>query len=56
VAALLAAQQVARAAQFQIEGGDLEARAEVAEFLERGQTAARKIVQFAVSGGTSKYA
>ena len=41
VAALLAAQQVARAAQFQIERGDLESGAQVGEFLQRGQAAAR---------------
>ena len=37
VAVLLAAQQVAGAAQFQIERGNLEARAQVAELLQRGQ-------------------
>jgi transcription-repair coupling factor (superfamily II helicase) len=37
VPALLAAQHVARAAQFQIERRNLEARAQVAELLERGQ-------------------
>ena len=46
VAALLAAEHVARAAQFQVERGDLEAGAEVAEFLERREPAARNVGEF----------
>ena len=53
VAALLAAQQVAGAAQFQIERGDFEARAQVAELFQRGQPAARKSVS-SRSGGISR--
>ncbi len=45
---LLAAQQVARAAQFQIERRDLEARAEIAEFLQRGQALARDLAQLRI--------
>ena len=41
VAVLLAAQQIARAAQFQIERRDFEARAQIAELLQRGQPLAR---------------
>ena len=37
MAVLLAAQQIAGAAQFQIERGDLESGAQVAEFLQRRQ-------------------
>ena len=48
VAALLAAEHVARAAQFEIERGDFEAGAEVTEFLERRQTPARDVGQFRV--------
>ena len=48
VAVLLAAQQIARAAQFQIERGDLEAGAQVAEFLQRRQAFARDLAQFRV--------
>ena len=51
VAALLAAEHVAGAAQFEIEGGDFEAGAEVAEFLERGETAARDFGEFAAPAG-----
>ena len=40
VAALFAAEHVAGAAEFEIEGGNLEAGAEVGELLERGQAAA----------------
>ena len=48
VAVLLAAQQVAGAAQLQIERGDLEARAQIAELLERGQPLARDFGQFGI--------
>src|SRR5580658_1000381 len=41
VAALLAAEHVACAAEFEIESGDFEAGAEIRKFLERGKTAAR---------------
>jgi nitroreductase len=46
VAALLAAEHVARAAQLQVERGDFKSRAEVAELLERGETAAGDFSQF----------
>ena len=55
VAVLLAAQQIARAAQFQIERGDLESRAQIGKFAQRGQALAGDLAQFGV-GGTSKYA
>ena len=51
VAALLAAEHVAGTAQFEIESGDLEARAEVGEFLQRRQTAAGDRRQFAYPAG-----
>ena len=54
VAALLAAEHVAGAAQFQIESGDFEAGAEVGEFLECGEAAARNFGEFAVRGGMSR--
>ena len=50
VAALLAAQQIARAAQFQVERGDLEARAQVAELLQRRQPSPRQVGQLAIGG------
>jgi hypothetical protein len=53
VPVLFAAQQVARPAQFQIERGDLEARAEVREFLQRRQPLPRDSVN-SPSGGTSR--
>ena len=40
VAGLLAAEHVARAAEFEVERGDLEAGAEVGELFERGEAAA----------------
>src|SRR5208282_855895 len=46
VAALLSAEKIPRASQFEIEGGDLEACAEVGKFLERGEAAARDGRQF----------
>ncbi len=46
VAALLAAEHVAGAAKFEIECGDFEAGAEVAELLERGEASARDVGQF----------
>ena len=46
MAALLAAEHVARAAQFEIERGDFESRAEVGELLESGEAAARDVGQF----------
>src|SRR5260370_28806538 len=39
--ALLAAQQVAGAAEFEVERGNLESGSEIGEFFERGQAAAR---------------
>ncbi len=48
VAVLLAAQNVARAAQLQIERRNFEAGAEVAEFLERGQALARDLAELGV--------
>ena len=48
VPVLLAAQQIAGAAQLQIERGDLEAGAQVAEFLERRQPLARDLGQLRV--------
>ncbi len=48
VSTLLAAEQVTCAAQFQIERGNLEARAEVAELLQSRQPAPRKVGQIAV--------
>ena len=45
VAGLLAAEHVARAAQLEVERGDLEAGAEVGELLERGQASARDLGQ-----------
>ena len=41
VAALLAAEHVACAAEFEIEGGDFESGAEVGKFFQRGEAAAR---------------
>src|SRR4029077_9309691 len=41
VAALLAAEHVAGAAEFEIEGGDFESRTEVGKFFESGEAAAR---------------
>ena len=46
MAALLTAQHVARAAQFEIQCCNLKARAEVAELLERSQPAPRNLRQF----------
>ena len=40
VAGLFAAEHVAGAAEFEVEGGDLEAGAEVGEFFECGEAAA----------------
>ena len=48
MAVLLPAQQVAGAAQFQIERGNLESRAQVAEFLQRRQALARNFRQFGI--------
>ena len=56
VPVLLAAQQVARAAQFQVQRRDLEARAQVGELLQRRQPLARDLASASVSGGTSRYA
>ena len=50
VAVLLAAQQVAGAAQFQIERGDLEAGAQVGKFAQGRQTLAGDLAQFGVGG------
>ncbi len=52
---LFAAEQVARAAQFQVERRDLESGAEVAEFLQRSQSLARDLGQLGIFG-TSRYA
>ena len=46
VAGLFAAEHVACAAEFEVEGGDLEAGAEVGEFLECGEAAAGDFGQF----------
>ena len=46
VAGLLAAEHVARAAEFEVERGDLEAGAEVGELLERGEAAAGDLGEF----------
>ena len=48
VSALLAAQQIAGAAQLQVERRDLEARAQVAELFQRRQPASRQVGQVAV--------
>ncbi len=45
MSALLAAQHVARAAQLEVERGNLEARAQVAELLERSESSARNLGQ-----------
>ncbi len=50
VPVLFAAQNVAGAAQLQIERRDLEPRAQVAEFLQRGQPLARDLAQLRVGG------
>ena len=48
VAALFAAEHVPCPAQFEIERGDFESCAEIAEFLERGETAAGNVGQFSL--------
>ncbi len=48
VSVLLAAQDIARAAQLQIERGDFETRAEIAEFLKGGQALACDLAQLGV--------
>ena len=48
MAVLLAAQQIARAAQFQIERRDLESRAQIAELLQRRQPLARDFRQLRI--------
>ena len=48
MAVLLAAQQIARAAQFQIERGDLEPGAQIAELLQRRQALAGDLRQFGI--------
>src|SRR5215472_10654910 len=48
MAALLAAEQVSRAAQLQVESRDLESRAEIAEFFQRSETPARQLAKFAI--------
>ena len=50
VPVLLAAQQIAGAAQFQVERRDLETRTEVAELLQRRQPLARDLAEFGVLG------
>ena len=54
VAVLLAAEHVAGAAEFEIERGDVEAGAEIAEFFQGGQTLARDVGQSMSSGGTRR--
>ena len=56
VAALLAAQQIARAAQFQIERGNLEACAQIAELFQRGRAGGAPARVNSRSGGISRYA
>ncbi len=51
VAALFAAEHVAGAAELEIESGDFEAGAEIAEFLECGETAARDFSELAAPAG-----
>ena len=48
VAVLFAAQDIARAAQFEIQRGDFESGAQVAKFLERGQAFARDFAELRV--------
>src|SRR6185312_17343664 len=48
VSGLFAAEHVARAAQFEIERGDLEARSKVGELLEGGEAAACDVGKFRV--------
>ena len=48
VAALLAAEQVAGAAQLEVEGGDAEAGAEVGELADRGEALARDLGEHGV--------
>ena len=55
VAALLAAEQVAGAADLEVERGDAEAAAEVAELANRGQPP-RATGDSVCSGGISRYA
>ncbi len=50
VAVLLAAQDVAGSAEFEIEGGDFEASAEVAEFFQSGEALAGDFAEFGVCG------
>src|SRR5581483_10999376 len=50
VAALLAAEQVAGAAQFEVEGGNLESGAQVGEFLKGGQAAPGERGQLNIRG------
>ena len=50
VAVLLASQQIARAAQFQIERRDFEARAQIRKFAQRGQALARDLAQLGIGG------
>ncbi len=45
---LLAAQQIAAAAQFQIERSDFEAGAQIAKFLQRRQPLARHLTQLRI--------
>jgi hypothetical protein len=50
LAVLLSAKQVAGAAKLQVERCDLEARAEVAELLQSGESLARHFAQLGVGG------
>ena len=50
VAVLLPAEDVACAAQFQIERSDLEAGTQVREFAQRGQALAGDLAEFGIGG------
>ena len=47
---LLAAEDISGASEFQIECGNLEAGAEIAELLQRRKSLSRNIAQFGVGG------
>ncbi len=50
MSALLAAEQISRAAQFQIKRRDFEARAQIGKFFQRRQSSARDRRQFESCG------
>ncbi len=54
MAVLLAAQEIARAAQFQIERGNAEARAQIGKFFQSGEALAGDLVVSSVSGSMSR--